>query len=226
VSAILVSDVRSEQFGHRVPVADHERCAETLERSTCQILQSWLFRTQLLELRYGGVEITFSEYLTAPYQVTLDGNEFDIPPLGFEACLRCAMRNLGNDSSSFAEPMHGFDMDLEVWGELPHVADILGRFTRMDRYDRSMVDQIRFGRGEFAPIERRMSFHDSRPRARVWGSFTSKEACIELGYCDNEVVGIEGNVRRNAIFTVCLDNRENVINSLVTRFAALILRPQ
>ena len=67
-----------------------------------------------------------------------------------------AMRRMGDDRSEVAQPMHGLDVDAEVWREVPGGAEVCGQVAGRERCPSPVVDvdPVRRRRGEFAPVER------------------------------------------------------------------------
>ena len=43
------------------------------------------------------------------------------------------MRSMGDDRSQFGQPMHGLDVALEVWSEIPSGAEVFAQITRLKR---------------------------------------------------------------------------------------------
>ena len=50
------------------------------------------------------------------------------------------MRRVGDDRSEVAQPMHSLDVDIDVWREVPHGADVCGQVTGLERCHPSVVD--------------------------------------------------------------------------------------
>ena len=76
--------------------------------------------------------------------------------------------------------MHRLDVDVEVWGEVPHGTEGGGHGAGRERGGSSVVDCDPVRRGKFVPVERGISTGDDRPCVCVGGAFAGKVPGVEF----------------------------------------------
>jgi hypothetical protein len=104
---------------------------------------------EVVEPRERGLEIGPVEDFEAADRVAFDREKADIPPLGVEPFLRRPIRDMGDDGSEAAQPMHGLDVESEVWRGFPGGADVCDRVPGLESYRAPVVyiDPVRRRRG-------------------------------------------------------------------------------
>ncbi len=88
-----------------------------------------------------GIKVCLVEQLTAVNLVVPDHQKFDHSPFGSEAFCRRPIRRVGDDCSEAAEPMHGFDVHLEVWRDVPRATDVRDLISRLEGSTHPVVDR-------------------------------------------------------------------------------------
>ena len=133
-------------------------------------------------------------------------------PLGVEALLRGPMRRVGDDRSEVAQPMHSLDVDVDVRRDVPRGTDVCGHVTGRESRPAPVVDvyPVRCRRGEFVSVECGVVLRDDRPRVRVAGRFAGEVSGIEFRERGVDVVEVEGDVRRDPVVGVDLDDVEHI----------------
>src|ERR1700733_4203828 len=115
---------------------------------------------------------------------------------------------MGYDRSENIWPMHRFDVDLEVWREVPNGAERRGHGAGRKRGSSPVVDGAPIPCGEFLPVERGVVTRDHRPCVSVGGRFAGEIAGFKFVEGSVDVVGLEHDGGRNSVVVVDLDSRE------------------
>src|ERR1700756_5061031 len=100
--------------------------------------------------------------------------------------------------------MDGLDVDADIRHEVPCGTDVRVQITRLDGYERAMIDvnRIRCRRGEFAPVERGLRPGNHGPRVRVGGRFAGEVAGVEFFEGGVDVFEVERDVCRYLVVCV------------------------
>ena len=115
LTAVVDVNPVGQHFRYCVPVARTEARQETLVHSACRVFQPrrWSAAArQTSRARRRGLP---RRILAAVDQIAVDRHQVDPPPLRLEAFVRGPMRPLSEDRAEVVEPMHGLDVDVEVW---------------------------------------------------------------------------------------------------------------
>src|ERR1700679_4066185 len=92
-----------------------------------------------------------------------------------------------------AQPVHSFEVPLDVRGDAIGSTYVCGYVTRRERYSRTVVDvhTVRRRRGDFVSVVRGLDLRNGRPYVRVGGRFAGEVASIQLREGGVEVIGVE-----------------------------------
>ena len=72
---------------------------------------------------------------------------------------------MSDDRSEITQPVHGLDVGLGVVAEIPSSTEVFDPLTGREPRRSAVVDanEVRRGRGKFAPVERGVARGDHRP---------------------------------------------------------------
>ncbi len=118
-TTIVTRKVVGRHLGHRTPVARREVRQEAVADLAGHIVQPRCLPVQLIEPGERGVEVGLVEDLDAAVEIAVGYANDDCPPFGIKALLRSAACGVGHDRSQLIQPMHRFDVDSDVWREVP-----------------------------------------------------------------------------------------------------------
>src|SRR5580693_3315700 len=109
------------------------------------------------------------------------------------------------------QPVHSFEVSLDVRGDAIGSTYVCGYVTRRERYSGTMVDvhTVCRRRGDFVSVVRGLDLRNGRPCVRVGGRFAGKVPSIEFlegGVDLVDVVRVEQDLRRDPLLWVDLNN--------------------
>ena len=118
------------------------------------------------------------------------------------------MPRLGDDGSEVAQPMHDFDVDVDVRHEVQRGMDVCRDVTGRERCPAPVVDvdPVRRRRGQFVSVDRGVGARDERPRVRVGGRFAGEVSGVEFLEGGVDVVRVEQDLRHDPFVGVDLED--------------------
>src|SRR6202000_78967 len=101
------------------------------------------------------------------------------------------MQLTSDNGPQAGDSMYRLNVDAEIWGDVPKLADQCGLVTRVRRNEPPVIDGDPVRRGYFVPVERVVEPRDDRPRPRVGGRFAGEVSGVEFREGGVDVVRIE-----------------------------------
>ena len=151
--AIVGGNVVGQYLRQRVPVAGCEARVEAFADPRRRVFQSACLRgLSCSNLASAASRSASSNSSQRVNLVAFDCQKVDLAPLDVETLLRSPLCRVGDDRSEVAKPMHGVDVDVDVYAEIPCGLQIFEEIAGRERCCTAMVDvlEVRRCRGEFA----------------------------------------------------------------------------
>src|ERR1700744_1155911 len=118
------------------------------------------------------------------------------------------MQLTSDDGPQAGESMNRLNVDAEIWGDVPKLADQCGLVTRVRRNEPPMVDGDPVRCGYFVPVEPGVEPRDHRPRVCVDGRFAGEVSGVEFREGGVDVLRVERDPCHDSLVRVDLNDAE------------------
>src|ERR1700742_2738312 len=118
------------------------------------------------------------------------------------------MQLTSDNGPQAGESMYRLNVDAEIWGDVPKLADQCGVVPRVRRNEPPVIDGDPVRRGYFVPVERVVEPRDDRPRLRVGGRFAGEGSGVEFREGSVDVLRVKRDPCHDSLVRVDLDDAE------------------
>src|ERR1700730_1231942 len=162
---------------------------------------------QFLKAGERGVEVCLVEELEPGDQVAFKCEKGDLAPFESGGLVGGPSNYFCDDHPMVAQPVHSFEVPLDVRGDAIGSTYVRGYVTRRERYSPTVVDvhTVRRRRGDFVSVVRGLDLRNGRPYVRVGARFACEVSSIEFLEGGVEVVEVERDVGYHPLIDVDLE---------------------